>query len=65
MLLTPGSSTGIYATTLDFSQHLLADYTLLDNYRALNLVNNKRLLVPSSFVKLVSDKCVNQALLKF
>ena len=31
---------------------------MLDNYNALNLVNNKRLLVSSSFVKLVSNKYV-------
>ena len=58
MLLTPGPRTGIYATALDFSRHPLADYTLLDNCGASNLVNDKKLLVPSSFVKSTSDEYV-------
>lgn len=58
MLLTPSPGTGIYATMLDFSRHLLADCTLLDNCGALNLVNDKKLLVPGSFVKLTSDEYV-------
>ena len=58
ILLTPSPRTRIYTTTLDFSRHLLTNYTLLDNYRALNLVNNKKLLVLSSFVKLISNKYI-------
>ena len=58
ILLTPSPRTRIYATTLDFNRHLLANYTLLDNYRASNLVNDKKLLVPSSFVKSTSDEYV-------
>ena len=57
-LLTPSSKTRIYTITLDFNRHLLTNYTLLDNYRASNLVNDKKLLVPSSFVKLTSNKYV-------
>ena len=58
ILLTPSPRTRIYTTTLNFSRHLLTNYTLLDNYRALNLVNNKKLLVLSSFVKLISNKYI-------
>ena len=58
ILLTPSPKTRIYTTTLNFSRHLLTNYTLLDNYRALNLVNDKKLLVLSSFVKLISNKYI-------
>ena len=58
ILLTPSLRTRIYTTVLDFSRHLLTNYTLLDNYRASNLVNDKKLLVLSSFVKLTSNEYV-------
>ena len=58
ILLTPSPRTRIYTTALDFSRHLLTNYTLLDNYRASNLVNDKKLLVLSSFVKLTSDEYI-------
>jgi hypothetical protein len=58
VLLIPNLRSRIYITALDFSRHLLANYMLLDNYKALNLVNNKKLLVLSSFVKLTRDKYV-------
>jgi hypothetical protein len=42
---------GIYAT-LDFLAYLFLDSTLLNNYRAVYLVNNKEMLVPGLFRKL-------------
>jgi hypothetical protein len=41
---------GMYAT-LDFSAHLFSDSTLLNNYRAVYLVNSKEILVPGLFRK--------------
>src|SRR5579859_3663668 len=43
---------------LDFSRHLLLISTLLNNYKAINLVNNYSLLKLGSFVKAKPDKCV-------
>jgi hypothetical protein len=48
---------GIFATLL-WSKHPLFNYTLLDNYRAIYLVNNKALLVKESIVKLSLDNAV-------
>ena len=48
---------GVYAT-LDFSRYLLLASTLLDNYRATNLVNNRALLVLDTFIKVRVDECV-------
>jgi hypothetical protein len=42
---------GIY-TTLDFLAYLFSDNTLLNNYRAVYLVNSKKMLVPGLFKKL-------------
>ena len=44
--------------TLDFSRHLLLISTLLNNYKAINLVNNHLLLNLGSFVKAKLDKCI-------
>ena len=44
--------------TLDFSRHLLLISTLLNNYRATNLVNDRLLLKLGSFVKAKPDKYV-------
>ncbi len=41
----------MYAT-LDFLAYLFLDNTLLDNYRAIYLVNSKEMLVPGLFKKL-------------
>jgi hypothetical protein len=41
----------MYAT-LDFLAYLFLDSTLLDNYRAVYLVNSKEMLVPGLFRKL-------------
>ena len=49
---------------LDFSRHLLANYMLLDNCKALNLVNNRKFLVSSSFVKLTRDKYIKAKMLR-
>ena len=38
---------------------------LLDNCRVSNLVNNKKLLVLNSFVKLTRDKYINARILRF
>ena len=43
---------------LDFLRHLLLVNTLLDNYRATNLVNNKDLLKPRLFVKAIINEYV-------
>jgi hypothetical protein len=48
---------GIFATLL-WLKHPLSNYTLLDNYRATHLVNNKALLVKGSIVKLSLDDAV-------
>jgi hypothetical protein len=42
---------GIYAT-LDFLAYLFSDSTLLNNYRAVYLINSKEMLVPGLFRKL-------------
>ena len=44
--------------TLDFSRHLLLISTLLNNYRAINLVNDRLLLKLGSFVKAKPDKYI-------
>jgi hypothetical protein len=43
---------------LDFSRYLLFTSTLLNNYSAMHLVNNKELLVLKSFIKVAYNKCV-------
>jgi hypothetical protein len=48
---------GIFATLL-WLKHLLSNYTLLNNYRATHLVNNKALLVEESIVKSSLDNAV-------
>ena len=58
ILLILNLKSRIYATMLNFNRYLLANYMLLDNCRVLNLVNNKKLLVFSSFVKLTRDKYI-------
>ena len=57
MLLTQGPRTGIY-TILDFSRYPLLASTLLDNYRATNLVNSKDLLEPRLFIKAMTNEYV-------
>jgi hypothetical protein len=42
---------GMY-TTLDFLAYLFLDSTLLNNYRAVYLVNSKEMLIPGLFRKL-------------
>ena len=49
---------GVY-TTLDFSRYLLSESTLLDNYRAIHLVNYKERLSPRSFIKARSDEYID------
>jgi hypothetical protein len=39
-------------TTLNFLAYLFLDSTLLDNYRAVYLVNSKEILIPGLFKKL-------------
>ena len=48
---------GVYAT-LDFSRYLLLVSTLLNNYRATNLVNDRALLILDTFIKVRVDECV-------
>jgi hypothetical protein len=43
---------------LDFAKYPLLASTLLDNYRATHLVNNKDLLKPGSFVKASYNKYI-------
>jgi hypothetical protein len=43
---------------LDFAKHPLLASTLLDNYKAIYLVNNKDLLKPGLFVKAFYNKCI-------
>ena len=50
MLISKNSRGSIYAT-LDFSRYLLLLSTLLNNYNAMYLVNNKELLDPVTFIK--------------
>jgi hypothetical protein len=62
-LLISNPKTKIYTTVLNFNRHLLANYILLDNCKVLNLVNNKKLLVLNSFVKLTRDKYIKLRIL--
>ena len=48
---------------LNFSHHLLLISTLLDNCRAMNLVNNCSILKLGSFIKVRLDKCIKAGLL--
>ena len=48
---------GVYAT-LDFSRYLLLVSTLLNNYGATNLVNDRALLILDTFIKVRVDECV-------
>jgi hypothetical protein len=50
ILIIAGLSIKIYAT-LNFLKHLLLKSTLFDNYNTTHLVNNKKRLNKSSFVK--------------
>jgi hypothetical protein len=43
---------------LDFAKYPLSASTLLDNYKAMHLINNKDLLEPGLFVKASYNKCV-------
>ena len=43
---------------LDFAKYPLSASTLLDNYKAINLINNKDLLKPELFVKASYNKYV-------
>jgi hypothetical protein len=43
---------------LDFAKYPLSASTLLDNYKAIHLINNKDLLKLGSFVKASYNKCV-------
>jgi len=43
---------------LDFLRHPLSASTLLDNYKAIHLVNSKDLLKLRSFIKVLFNKCV-------
>ena len=43
---------------LDFAKYPLSASTLLDNYKATHLINNKDLLKPGLFVKASYNKCI-------
>jgi hypothetical protein len=53
-LILPKPRIGIFATPLHL-KHPLSNYTLLDNYGATHLVNDKALLVEGSLVKSSPD----------
>jgi hypothetical protein len=50
---------------LDFVKYPLSASTLLDNYKATHLINNKDLLKPGLFVKASYNKCVKAGSLSF
>ena len=54
MLITAGLSIKIY-TTLNFLKYLLLKSTLFNNYNIIYLVNNKKQLNKSSFIKLLIE----------
>jgi hypothetical protein len=43
---------------LDFSRYPLSASTLLNNYNAMHLINNKELLKLKSFIKVAYNKCI-------
>jgi hypothetical protein len=43
---------------LDFSRYPLSTSTLLNNYNAIHLINNKELLELRSFIKVAYNKCI-------
>ena len=43
---------------LNFAKHPLLASTLLNNYKAIYLINNKDLLKPGSFIKASYNKCI-------
>jgi hypothetical protein len=57
MLITQGLGIGVYAT-LNFLRYSLLVSTLIDNYSATHLVNNKDLFKPGSFIKVITNKSV-------
>ena len=61
MLMTWSLGIGIY-TILDFLYYLLLASILLDNYRAINLVNSKDLLKPRLFIKVAINNYIKTRL---
>jgi hypothetical protein len=61
MLITQGLGIGVY-TTLDFLRYPLLVSTLINNYSAIHLVNNKDLLELRSFIKVITNKSVKVGL---
>jgi RAB protein geranylgeranyltransferase component A len=50
---------------LNFSRYPLFISTLLNNYNAMHLINNKELLELKSFIKVAYNKCVEAGSLNF
>jgi hypothetical protein len=50
---------------LDFSRYPLSASTLLDNYSAIYLINNKKLLKLKSFIKVAYNKCIKAGSFSF
>ena len=61
ILMTQSLGTEIYII-LDFLYYLLLVSKLLDNYRAINLVNSKDLLKPKLFIKVAINKYIKTRL---
>jgi len=47
---------------LNFTRHLLLISILINNYRVIYLVNNKDLLEPSIFIKIIINKSIKAGL---
>ena len=59
--MTQSLGIGIYAI-LNFTKYLLLASTLINNYKVIYLVNNKDLLEPNIFIKVIINKSIKAGL---